>query len=852
MCMLLNMHKPNQGVFPLTPDELREAYRTQTDREIAATHTVSDALVSYYRRKFGIPTVTTRQRRETAAGGSGPSLDELTPAHLTALYGQMGDASIAALYGVARPAIRRLRTLWGIAPLSKTERASRGDVVLTDDQKETIIGTVLGDGHLSDHGVLKVTHAFHQVDYLRRTHAIMSPLSRPIYYEEKTQPDGVTCFAFGYTTAPHPWTQELYKVFYPAGVKVFPTELLDTLSARSLAYWYFDDGHRDDESNLPSFALGDISESAAWVVAQRVQARFGFDTYVVGHSLASSCKLMAIRAVSKETFFQIIKEFATPDMFHKLPKQHRPTGVPMVGRTYTLDPKLPQKLLVASKSWVTTPEADRGGVLGDLVEFWATSGFPYPTPKAEEILVLREMRQEHVLQEGSIKNRHVGQASCHAFARHIWSATSYGSTHSPRALFDDAPTLRDTLTMLLDSGRIPSASNLRSGLRYLRRSGVYNFRPSAAKVLTDRYCRPGGTVFDPCAGYGGRLFGVLLSDARPRYIACEPQSETYTRLHDLRDWLDQYLPGTAARVTLHNVPAEDLPALLDGTVDMVLTSPPYWKREVYGTEPTQSSVRYPTYSGWLSGFLAPVLRKAVRAVRDGGWIVLNVDDFTIGGVVYPLIADTCQIMSDLGLGAPTESFRYDMPVGTNPDNHEMVLCWTRGASVQDITVMTPPDEVFSRCSKCGVGIPAASLHTGVCPVCVVGAQKPDAICRGCGNTFQPNRGDHLFHDKACHARWRRVQHRKVQAQKTNRTFTCQGCGTRWDTDLPGRFTHCKSCHAQQGVAQRTRVCTYRHCGKTFTDGSSQNTAKFCSVECRRREKLFRNGIAKDVTYFRKP
>jgi hypothetical protein len=49
---------------------------------------------------------------------------------------------------------------------------------------------------------------------------------------------------------------------------------------------------------------------------------------------------------------------------------------------------------------------------------------------------------------------------------------------------------------------------------------------------------------------------------------------------------------------------------------------------------------------------------------------------------------------------------------------------------------------------------------------------------------------------------------------------------------------------------RSKVCAYRHCGKTFEDASKKNSLKFCCPEHRRREKLFRLGLAKDESYFR--
>ena len=87
---------------------------------------------------------------------------------------------------------------------------------------------------------------------------------------------------------------------------------------------------------------------------------------------------------------------------------------------------------------------------------------------------------------------------------------------------------------------------------------------------------------------------------------------------------------------------------------------------------------------------------------------------------------------------------------------------------------------------------------------------------------------------------------------TMRTFVCKECGVSFRTDLPGRFTTCDPCKERKIRESRAKVCVYRHCGKPFSDESSQNSMKFCTPECARREKMFRSGKAGDESYFRIP
>lgn len=829
----------------LDAEKLGDLYKDHTDQEIGVMFDVTDTAIASCRHKWGIKTISPRQRREQAEGRT-KSVDELTPVSLTGLYAQMGDQQIANLYGVSKPTIKNLRRKWGISALSKSERSTHHDEI-TDVQKEVFIGSLLGDAHLLERGAFKVTHCVNQSTYLKRLHSLLSPLALPIFYEEKTLLSGVVAFAFGFRTVQHSWLTALRSIFYPKGTKVFPESILKELTPLSLAMWYFDDGHLD--SGLPSIALGDCGVAEAEKVIELVRERFSLDAYYKPQS-TDSCHLLGLRARSADAFFYMIREHVTTDMLHKLPKKHWPSGVIQAVPVKTYEPVvLPKDLRQQSTCWSTLEGSDQEALLDSLADFWQTSGFPHAQPKPEELFALHGLEVDHVIQGGVIKPRQVGQSTCQAFCQHIWEARNQDSKMSPAAIFADKDTLRQALRVRLDAGYIPEAAQVRAALRYLRRSGVYNFRPSAAKALVDRYCRPGGAIWDPCAGYGGRLLGSLLSKAQPRYVACEPQAETFARLHHLRDWLDTYVPGAAGRVSLHEVPAEEFEPP-SGGVDMVLTSPPYWKKEVYGDAPTQSGIRYPTYSSWLEGFWRPVIDKAVKALHPGGWLVLNVDDFNIGKQPYPLIEDTHRLVRESGLKGEPEVYQYSMPMGSDQENSEVVLCWVKSGETLVAAPVKSLEIGLAVCKGCGEKKPLVSMKDGVCSDC----QKPllSTVCKGCGIMFHALRKDNVFHDEACNARWKRREMRKEVPAKTTRTFTCIECGEAWETDALGHFTICPKCKEAKEIQGRAKTCEYRYCGVTFVDTSPKNGMRFCCEEHRRREKMFRSGKATDESYFRKP
>ena len=107
----------------LTAEQLAALYKEHTDVEIAAQLGITDVAVSYFRRKFHIPTVTERQRRDALRVGL-PRLEDLTPASLAELHGTMTQQAIAEMHGVSKPMIAAKLHEFGIATMTKSDRVT--------------------------------------------------------------------------------------------------------------------------------------------------------------------------------------------------------------------------------------------------------------------------------------------------------------------------------------------------------------------------------------------------------------------------------------------------------------------------------------------------------------------------------------------------------------------------------------------------------------------------------------------------------------------------------------------------------------------------------------------------------
>ena len=152
---------------------------------------------------------------------------------------------------------------------------------------------------------------------------------------------------------------------------------------------------------------------------------------------------------------------------------------------------------------------------------------------------------------------------------------------------------------------------------YLCKQAPSNFRPTVAKAIYDIYGNA-GSVYDPCAGWGGRMLGFLASDCK-EYVCCDPSTKTYDGLLKLaRTFMEE-----GKDMTLWRKCQEDYAPEKDH-FDLVFTSPPYFDCEKYSDEPTQSYIRYPTLTKWCAGFLEPLISNAYDALKKNGVFVLNI------------------------------------------------------------------------------------------------------------------------------------------------------------------------------------------------------------------------------------
>ncbi len=225
-----------------------------------------------------------------------------------------------------------------------------------------------------------------------------------------------------------------------------------------------------------------------------------------------------------------------------------------------------------------------------------------------------------------------------------WVDVSTEGSPSVMDAWNDDSTFRELIRKTVDynlkhsNGKWTTNRIRQNSKVYGSKSSVSNFRPSAAKYLYDTYGH-GGSVYDPCGGWGGRMMGFLASRCH-EYVCCDPSTETARGLRylgNLYGFLDK-------KVSVNCMGAEDYVPERDH-FDYVFTSPPYFNTEHYSDEPTQSYRKFPEYDQWVEGFLRPMMQHSYDCLKEDRYCMINIANTRTGKT---LEEDTVRIAEESG------------------------------------------------------------------------------------------------------------------------------------------------------------------------------------------------------------
>jgi len=277
-----------------------------------------------------------------------------------------------------------------------------------------------------------------------------------------------------------------------------------------------------------------------------------------------------------------------------------------------------------------TPAFSLEEVEGAAFEYFSTSGFPYHNLMKH--VCMQQINELRKMSGSALLHSPIAMRVADTYHPHRFHAVVFGAKGLPVDVIRDEKKLTRAIRLRLKYfGKIGSEYFSELGLV----SGIQtcsNFRPAFALDIYRKYGKLGGTVLDTCFGFGGRLVGFIASDCR-RYIGFDPSTKSYeSNLRMSKDLAKD------KEVLLRCLPIEDADlSEFEESSDVAFTSPPYFCKEVYSEEDTQSCYRYKMSRDWCNGFLVPMMRFQFSSLKPGCYALVNIADVKIKNKLYPLV-----------------------------------------------------------------------------------------------------------------------------------------------------------------------------------------------------------------------
>lgn len=295
-------------------------------------------------------------------------------------------------------------------------------------------------------------------------------------------------------------------------------------------------------------------------------------------------------------------------------------------------------------------------ILGEQTEtFGIGTKLTIPTPEEFKLLLAKEFlltpsgaKSQFIklvnYDASENKNSFCGNPLVYAFYWEGLLATRYKNGKTLMETYEADPQKYWERVCKMDrrKGRAPTARDA-----YELNKAITFFKPTTAKFLVQKFCPEGGKVFDPCAGWGGRMLGTI--SAGRHYYGCDtnPAVAEYAKrmLGEIRDvvpkWTNAGLPNAyiATKSCLDEQSGNEH--------DMAMTSPPYENLEVYeGMTPFENEDDY------YINFLMPMIDQCLISVKPGCPVCINVSpkiyETLVGKYKYAPCSEQIDFLQQMG------------------------------------------------------------------------------------------------------------------------------------------------------------------------------------------------------------
>ena len=246
---------------------------------------------------------------------------------------------IAELHKILREHMTFLREFYGIKRKGATfHRRINNEKPLSQEAKDVIVGSLLGDGHVTKGGYFSEKHSEKQIEYLEwKGKALKEILTNKSFYYTKAYDNryGSTNHSFCLRTITHSFLYELRNKFYKEirgkWTKVIPNDMANMINEKVLAIWFMDDGYtgwgyrngiKKYSNTKPQCKISSESFTLEEnnILREILKSKFGLISTIrfKGDSKKFVKPFIKFNAESSVKLTKIVKPFATHDLLYKV------------------------------------------------------------------------------------------------------------------------------------------------------------------------------------------------------------------------------------------------------------------------------------------------------------------------------------------------------------------------------------------------------------------------------------------------------------------------------------------------------------------------------------------------------
>lgn len=194
--------------------------------------------------------------------------------------------------------------------------------LISSREKEIILGTILGDAHLSmlkNNARLEVGHSETQKAYIFWKYRELKKFigMKPKPFENFDQRFKKTYVQWRFKTKANTYFTELWKLFYRGSRKIVPPNIFFLLtSPLALAIWYMDDGGRRNDCYGTFLNTLSFTKQENEILAECLKRNFSLNPRI--HWVQDGYRLY-IPSRDAQKFSTLVYPYLIPSMRYKLP-----------------------------------------------------------------------------------------------------------------------------------------------------------------------------------------------------------------------------------------------------------------------------------------------------------------------------------------------------------------------------------------------------------------------------------------------------------------------------------------------------------------------------------------------------